>query len=110
MEDAAKRPQQRSFAESRNALEEHVTTRQKANQNSVDNILLSYDDFRDLVPDAIQLSHGLLKAVIVLHESMVARSDNAIAVQWLEIGVPRGIRTPVTAVKGRCPRPLDDGD
>ncbi len=26
------------------------------------------------------------------------------------IGVPTGIRTPVTAVKGRCPRPLDDGD
>src|SRR5271165_1175667 len=26
------------------------------------------------------------------------------------IGVPKGIRTPVTAVKGRCPRPLDDGD
>ena len=25
-------------------------------------------------------------------------------------GVPRGVRTPVTAVKGRCPRPLDDGD
>ena len=25
-------------------------------------------------------------------------------------GVPRGIRTPVTAVKGRCPGPLDDGD
>jgi hypothetical protein len=28
----------------------------------------------------------------------------------LYIGVPKGIRTPVTAVKGRCPRPLDDGD
>ena len=28
----------------------------------------------------------------------------------LVTGVPRGIRTPVTAVKGRCPRPLDDGD
>ncbi|CAD5282172.1 conserved hypothetical protein [Alteromonas sp. 38] len=27
-----------------------------------------------------------------------------------ENGVPKGIRTPVTAVKGRCPRPLDDGD
>ena len=26
------------------------------------------------------------------------------------IGVPTGIRTPVVAVKGRCPRPLDDGD
>ena len=27
-----------------------------------------------------------------------------------KIGVPTGIRTPVTAVKGQCPRPLDDGD
>jgi hypothetical protein len=26
------------------------------------------------------------------------------------IGVPKGIRTPVAAVKGQCPRPLDDGD
>ncbi len=25
-------------------------------------------------------------------------------------GVPKGVRTPVLAVKGRCPRPLDDGD
>ena len=25
-------------------------------------------------------------------------------------GVPKGSRTPVTAVKGRCPGPLDDGD
>ena len=28
----------------------------------------------------------------------------------LIIGVPKGIRTPVAAVKGQCPRPLDDGD
>ena len=27
-----------------------------------------------------------------------------------KVGIPKGIRTPVTAVKGRCPRPLDDGD
>ena len=25
-------------------------------------------------------------------------------------GVPTGIRTPVASVKGKCPRPLDDGD
>jgi hypothetical protein len=25
-------------------------------------------------------------------------------------GVPKGVRTPVAAVKGRSPRPLDDGD
>src|SRR5690606_40541914 len=29
---------------------------------------------------------------------------------WRRYGVPKGIRTPVVAVKGRCPRPLDDGD
>ena len=29
---------------------------------------------------------------------------------FINYGVPRGIRTPVAAVKGRCPRPLDDGD
>lgn len=28
----------------------------------------------------------------------------------IQNGVPKGIRTPVVAVKGRCPRPLDDGD
>ena len=27
-----------------------------------------------------------------------------------KFGVPKGIRTPVTSVKGRCPGPLDDGD
>jgi len=29
---------------------------------------------------------------------------------FLLCGVPTGIRTPVASVKGRCPRPLDDGD
>ena len=26
-----------------------------------------------------------------------------------KINTPRGIRIPVTSVKGKCPRPLDDG-
>ena len=28
----------------------------------------------------------------------------------IQDGVPKGIRTPVAAVKGQCPGPLDDGD
>ena len=31
------------------------------------------------------------------------------ALKAVYFGDPTGIRTPVTAVKGRCPRPLDDG-
>ena len=27
----------------------------------------------------------------------------------LLVSTPRGIRIPVTSVKGKCPRPLDDG-
>ena len=34
----------------------------------------------------------------------------AICQNSLALRAPNGIRTRVTAVKGRCPRPLDDGD
>jgi hypothetical protein len=27
----------------------------------------------------------------------------------MNMDTPKGIRTPVASVKGRCPRPLDDG-
>ena len=30
-------------------------------------------------------------------------------IQWVRVGAPKGIRIPVDGVKGRCPRPLDDG-
>ncbi len=33
-----------------------------------------------------------------------------IAATVTKSGVPTGIRTPVSTVKGWCPRPLDDGD
>lgn len=30
-------------------------------------------------------------------------------IRFYFLSTPRGIRIPVTSVKGRCPRPLDDG-
>ncbi len=43
--------------------------------------------------------------------SLWCRPNKNATRRWrLYFGVPRGIRTPVTAVKGQCPRPLDDGD
>lgn len=30
-------------------------------------------------------------------------------VEWSVKTTPKGIRIPVTSVKGKCPRPLDDG-
>ncbi len=41
---------------------------------------------------------------------MDAKKDPRKADFIVENGVPKGIRTPVAAVKGQCPRPLDDGD
>ena len=52
----------------------------------------------------------------VISEENIASTSHREATlrQWLrklrKYGVPKGIRTPVAAVKGRCPRPLDDGD
>ena len=34
---------------------------------------------------------------------LIGRAEEPSKLHWS--GVPRGIRTPVTAVKGRCPRP-----
>ena len=38
------------------------------------------------------------------------KGQHQIDVALILYGVPKGIRTPVAAVKGQCPRPLDDGD
>ncbi len=39
-----------------------------------------------------------------------AETDNEFGSMGSFNGVPKGVRTPVAAVKGQCPRPLDDGD
>jgi hypothetical protein len=47
----------------------------------------------------------------VFFESREGQQKQNATRRWrLVFGVPTGIRTPVIAVKGRCPRPLDDGD
>ena len=44
-----------------------------------------------------------------LHDASQAGIRSKVAAN-AGVGVPRGNRTPVAAVKGRCPGPLDDGD
>src|SRR5579859_6477205 len=45
-----------------------------------------------------------------LREGKLENANATARVAFAFSGVPTGIRTPVIAVKGRCPRPLDDGD
>ena len=40
---------------------------------------------------------------------LMAQKGNKSSTSAEDYGDPKGIRTPVTAVKGQCPRPLDDG-
>ncbi len=35
--------------------------------------------------------------------------DQSTRNQLYVLNAPKGVRTPVSSVKGRCPRPLDDG-
>ena len=47
-----------------------------------------------------------------LHELAESLKNKRLAKNFaslLQIGDPSGTRTRVTAVRGRCPRPLDDG-
>ncbi len=54
------------------------------------------------------LKHDSLKSS--LSYFLVHKEPVIMSFTHYRIGVPKGIRTPVTAVKGQCPRPLDDGD
>ncbi len=50
------------------------------------------------------------KAQVTLTVVICRTSDNLARKKPEKNGVPKGIRTPVAAVKGRSPGPLDDGD
>ena len=41
---------------------------------------------------------------------IVSKGDHVQKLPRMEFGVPYGSRTRVAAVKGRCPRPLDERD
>jgi putative acetyltransferase len=60
-------------------------------------------------PPGQEVSAALLAPLAVHPDFQSRRIGSRLVTEGL-CGVPKGIRTPVTAVKGRCPRPLDDGD
>src|SRR3970040_506501 len=57
------------------------------------------------------MSQRVVSAAVATVPLRMVRSNWSIQAPCRDVrnGVPTGIRTPVTAVKGRCPRPLDDG-
>ena len=54
----------------------------------------------------------IVKEQYLKHDSLKSSLRYSVIMSFTHYrsGVPKGIRTPVTAVKGQCPRPLDDGD
>src|SRR4051812_31354659 len=74
MKNLTKSSQQRRLPQSGDALEQDVPACHETDEHSVHDVLLPYDDLRDLGSHAIQLSYGLREAVFVLHVSMVTPS------------------------------------
>ncbi len=60
-----------------------MPSRHQTNKYAINDILLPYDDLRDLFAYAIQLRHGLLEAVFILHLSMVTPFRRAACVSVL---------------------------
>jgi hypothetical protein len=48
-----------------------VTARHEADEDAINDVLLSDNDLRDFFADAVQLCDGLLEAGVVLHVFMV---------------------------------------
>jgi hypothetical protein len=56
MQNAGKRSQESSLSQARYTLQQYVSAGKQADQNAVDNILLSHDDLADFFTDALELS------------------------------------------------------
>ena len=59
---------------------------------------------------ASNISQSLFPALEQNDFEMTAKDWKVCHDNTVKNGVPKGSRTPVAAVKGRSPRPLDDGD
>jgi hypothetical protein len=61
------------------------------------------------VAEAVNLRVEILIAAKIDRVPRTTRQERSAKSVASEKSDPKGTRTPVTAVKGRCPRPLDDG-
>jgi hypothetical protein len=60
MEHAAQRPKQGGFAEARDPLQQNVASRQQADEDAIDHMLLTDDDFADFLAHLVEVTGGEL--------------------------------------------------
>jgi hypothetical protein len=77
MEDAGKRPEQRGLAETRHALEQHVTTGKETNQNAIDDVLLTDYDLGNFTAHEIETLDRHLRTKLWRHLSILFGSGFA---------------------------------
>jgi hypothetical protein len=68
MKHAAQSPQQGGFAEARDAFEQNVTSRQQADEDAIDHMLLADDDFTDFLAHLVEVTGGELDIGLGTHD------------------------------------------
>jgi hypothetical protein len=81
MEDPGEGAEQGGFAETRDAFEQHVAAGDHTNQDAVDDLGLTDDDFADFLPDFVEVLDRLTEGAICRHLLILWQQSEAMATE-----------------------------